>query len=571
VKRSFDVAQDRPFPIEGGLEFSPQTRHISIERLMHEQFDVIVVGGGITGCGIARDAALRGFKTALVEKGDFASGTSSKSSKLIHGGLRYLQNFEFGLVFEASAERRVLRRLAPHLVKPLPFVMPVYRYSSPGYLQLRAGMWLYDMLALFRNIKMHRMLSPREVARLEPEIDQDQLVGAARFYDCGVDDARLTLATIRSAHRYGAAAANYVRLIGLLKANGRVCGIAFRNGLTGEEGEAKARLVLNATGPWSYEVMRMDNPATEQQVRPTKGIHILVPRGKIGNRNALAFVAARDKRLMFVIPWGRYSIIGTTDTDYIGDADRPYADVDDIDYVLDSFNKAFPKLKLTEGDIASTYAGLRPLAIENVASSYKVSREHRILESESGLLSIIGGKLTTYRVMAKQLVDAAEKRLAKEFGVQAVRGCETGKYPLEGGLPGLHVRVVQEATTKGQSYGLGPETVEHLVTSYGTDYGGVMALIEKDRPLAEPIVPGLSYLKAEINYAVQHEMAMTLSDFLGRRTHVLLEALNQGLDQAQAVAEAMGKLLRWSMEETQRQVANYRDEVALSRMWGRGY
>jgi len=569
-------------------EFSFRTRRQNIARLKAETFDILVIGGGITGAGIARDAALRGFSTALVEKGDFASGTSSKSSKLIHGGIRYLENFEFGLVFEASQERRRLRKIAPHLVKPLPFLMPIYRSSKRGYWLIRAGMWLYDILALFRNVQRHRMLRPEAVAASEPEVDQRDLAGAARFYDCQVDDARLTLATILDASRYGAVVTNYTQVVALLKDGGKVVGAQVRDVLSGEEFAAHARVTINATGVWVDEIQRLDDPRTVPQLRPTKGIHILVPREKFNNRHAIAFTSPADGRLMFLVPWGRYALIGTTDTDYQGDLDRVYAESQDVQYVLEAVNSAFPTVKLTRDDIVSTFAGTRPLISEQIASSYKVSREHKIFDSPSGLLSIAGGKLTTYRAMAEQMVDLAEKRLQRAFGRKPPHGCCTDKRCLDPG----DVRKVEADLSPRPSPGRGGEGGEvdnevmcHLVATFGTDYTRLLELVAtgsrtlddsdggrartrqgNDR-LGQRIVADLPYIWAEVPYAVRQEMAMTLSDVLARRTHLLYEDRQQGLGVAEPVANLMAQDLGWGPDEVARQVAAYRQEVELTRLY----
>jgi len=557
-------------PQRAAAEFSYRTRRQNIARLKEETFDVLVIGGGITGVGIARDAALRGFSTGLVEKGDFASGTSSKSSKLIHGGIRYLENFEFGLVFEASQERRRLRKIAPHLVKPLPFLMPIYRSSKRSYWLIRAGMWLYDILALFRNVQRHRMLRPQAVAASEPEVDQRDLAGAARFYDCQVDDARLTLATILDANRYGAVVTNYTQVVGLLKDGGRVTGAQVRDVIAGEQLAVRACVTLNATGVWVEEIQRLDDPGTVQQLRPTKGIHILVPREKFNNRHAIAFTSPADGRLMFLVPWGRYALIGTTDTDYQGDLDLVYAESQDVQYVLEAVNRAFPTVRLTRDDVVSTFAGTRPLISEQIASSYKVSREHKIFDSPSGLLSIAGGKLTTYRAMAEQMVDLAEKRLQRDFGRKPPHGCSTGKRCLDPG----DVRRVEADLSPFPSPGRGgvrgeadSEVMCHLVAFYGTDYTRLLELVASNAKLGQRLVADLPYIWAEVPYAVRQEMAMTLTDVLARRTHLLYEDCQQGLGVAEQVADLMAQYLGWGPDEVARQVAAYRQEVELTRLW----
>lgn len=549
-------------------DLSPERRAANLDQLSADQFDILVIGGGITGAGIARDAALRGFRTALVEKNDFASGTSSKSSRLIHGGLRYLEQFEFALVFEACQERRVLRRIAPHMVTALPFIMPVYQDSSRPYWQIRAGMWLYDFLALFRNVKLHRALSAAELLKQEPMVSPDGLQGGPRFYDCQVDDARLTLTTVQSACRAGAVVVNHAAVTGLLKTGGRVCGAQVRDELTGRELEVRARVVTAAAGPWGDSLLQMDDPAALPNLRPTKGVHLIVPRERIGNCNALSYLVRRDGRLMFLIPWGKFSIIGTTDTDYRGRPEDLTVDAPDVEYTLEAFNQAFPAVKLTESDLVSAYVGLRPLVAENAATESKVSREHRIFLPSSGLIAIAGGKLTTYRVMAKQVVDIAAKRLGSDFGIHARNGCVTDRLALEGGAGGgLHARVAGQADAAALLLKVNADEAQCLLTNYGSGYTRVLDLVEQDPALGARISPTLPYLWAELPHAVRHEMALSLNDFLTRRTHIICEDPAQGLDVAPVVAERMGALLNWSAEEKERQLESYRHEVALTRAW----
>lgn len=551
------------------MEFSAATRRDNLGRLRGETFDILVIGGGIAGAGIARDAALRGFKTALIEKEDYAGGTSSRSSKLIHGGLRYLENLQLRLVFEASSEKRVLRRIAPHLLRPLPFILPIYRHRSPGYAKLRAGMWLYDALALFRNIQLHRMLDPREVLQLEPWIWAPDLAGGARFYDYGVDDARLTLATVLSAHQQGAVVVNHARVCGLVKEKGRVRGAQVHDQIEGTELEVNSRVVVNSAGPWSDLVLRMDDPRLRRRLRPSKGIHLLVPREKIGNRHAVVFTSYRDNRAMFVIPWGRYVILGTTDTDYSGDPDQVYADASDVAYVLGSFNRAFPDVRLSEEDILSTYAGLRPLAEGGASWSYRASREHQILESSSGLISIIGGKLTTYRIMARQLVDRVEEKLAREFGVRPSRGCETDRLTLTGGtLGGVDLLLAREVEGAAREHGLeGEEVASYLIGTYGVGYGRVLEFIRGDASLGRQIMPELPNLWAEVPHAIRYEMALTLSDFMIRRTRLIYEEKSHRPDLAPRVAALMARHLGWEPGGVEDQLEGYRREVELTRRY----
>lgn len=548
-------------------EFSAATRRRNLERLPQETWDILVVGGGITGVSIARDAALRGFRTALLEKDDFASGTSSRSSRLAHGGIRYLQNMEFPLVFEALRERDILRRIAPHLVRPTPFIYPVYRGKEPPLWQLAAGMWLYDGLALFRGFRLHRLAGRTRLRAWEPILGQEGLQGGAEYYDAVVHDARLTLAVARAAHRAGAVLVNHAKVTSFLKEDGRVVGVRARAALEGQEVEARARVVVNATGVWGDALMQMDDPHAPRHLRPSKGIHLLVPRERLGHRRAIVFFSPRDGRILFLIPWGRFSIIGTTDTEYEGDLDRPYATADDVAYVLEAANAAFPEAALSERDIVSTWAGLRPLVFEGDASStYRLSREHRIFVSPSGLITISGGKLTTAREMARQVVDVAEERLAKA-GVYAAGPCRTHLEPLDPApLPELQ-RLADPRGRGRTEAGPAPELIEHLIGRYGSEYRDLLAWMTAEPHLAEPLVPGLPYRWAEVRFALEREMALTLSDLLIRRIPLIYEAPDQGMGIADAVARRMAEALGWEEGRIAEEKEEYRDQVALTRLY----
>lgn len=533
------------------MEFSSTIRSANFERF-RQQFDVLIVGGGITGAGIARDAAMRGYRTALVDKGDFASGTSSKSSKLVHGGVRYLELFEFGLVFEASRERRTLWRIAPDLVRPLPFLFPVYRDARWPAWMIDIGLWMYDGLALFRNFGRHQMCSNAQIKKMLPGIDTKNINGGALYYDGQVDDARLTLESIRAAQHHGAAIANYAQVDGLIKDDrtGRVKGVQIHDALTGAQCEIHAHIVVNATGPWTDSLIQLDDPRAPRSLRPTKGIHILVPRQKIGGDSAVAFPAASDGRLMFVIPWGAFTLIGTTDTDYDGDYDRVHADRADVDYVIAAVNHGFPESPIAREDVVSAYAGLRPLVLQSGKSATKTSREHEIWTTESGLLTIAGGKLTTYRSMAAELVDKAAVRLRDEFNVQPARPVATAQMPLiegNGAAPDL---------------GLSQQVMDHLRHAHGPQFTRVLDVAASRPELAAEIVDGLPYIWAEVDYAVENEMAMTVSDVLGRRTHILNEARDNGRGVAERVADRMASFLNWNRDQTRTQLEAFSDQAA---------
>ncbi|HXF95366.1 MAG TPA: glycerol-3-phosphate dehydrogenase/oxidase, partial [Gemmatimonadales bacterium] len=452
-----------------------------------EPVDLLVIGGGITGAGIARDAALRGIRTAIVEKGDWGSGTSSNSSRLVHGGLRYLEQRDFGLVFEASRERRVLLRVAPHLVRPLAFLFPVYRGARVPAWRLRAGLWLYDLLSLFRNVKSHRWLRPRRVRREEPALRDRDLVGAALYYDAQTDDARLVLATVRSAARAGALAANYAEVVSLAKPDGRVRGATVRDLLTGETRTVRALVVVNATGPWADAVRRLDDPRAEPLLRPTKGAHVAVPRARIGHRHAVTMFSPIDGRVMFVLPWGELSYVGTTETDDAGSPDDVRVTADDVVYLLRSANAYFPNARLGPADVVSTWAGLRPLVVAaGDLPPGAVPREHRIVESPAGLVTIAGGKLTTYRVMAQDVVDLVARRLHDLDGRPVAGRPPTHRLPLPGGEAADLEVLVEAARARDVS----EPVARHLVASYGSESAAVLNLVGQDPALGRPVAAG---------------------------------------------------------------------------------
>lgn len=555
--------------------FSAAARGEHLRALGAERWDLLVVGAGITGAAAARDAAGRGLRVALVDAGDLGCGTSSRSSRLIHGGLRYLETGELRLVFEASAERRRLLELASHLVHPLPFLFPVFRGGPVGFRRLQAGMWLYDGLSLFRNIARHRMLSRARALEEEPGLRADGLAGAALYYDAAVDDARLTLANARGAHEAGAAVVPHARVVGFLRGDGGISGARVRDGLAAqaEPVEVRARVVLNATGPWSDSVRTLADPSAAPRLRPTKGVHLMVRRERLGNRRAITFQSPVDGRVMFVLPWGEHTYVGTTDTDFSGSPAEVRAEEADVRYLLDSANGLFPEARLTGDDVLSTWAGVRPLLAPRQRAgpgrtAGATSREHEIWRDRGGLLNIAGGKLTTYRVMAKQVVDHAARAL-KEQGVES-GSSPTADLPLPGDphepwddfLP----RVVRMAGAAGLPAGV----AEHLARSYGEEAERVLALARSEPDLAERILPGHPYLWAEVVHAVRAEMALTLADVLVRRTHLFYEAADGGVEVADAVARRMAGEpgIGWDHAEVARQVGTYRREVEGSRGFG---
>jgi len=524
--------------------------------------DVLIIGGGITGAGIARDAALRGFRTALVDKADFGAGTSSHSSRLIHGGIRYLEQRAFHLVFEASRERRVLLKIAPHLVRPLAFLFPVYRGGRLPAWKLRAGMWLYDVLSVFRNVRWHRWLRAKKVRRVEPGLRDRGLIGAALYYDAQTDDARLVIATVRSAVRAGALAANYVETTALLKPDGRVRGATVRDVLTGETASIRANVVVNATGPWSDHLRQLDEPHAAPILRLTKGAHVTVPRRRLGNEHAVTLLSQIDGRVMFALPWGDLSYVGTTDTDADASPDALRVTAADVTYLLRSANAAFPDAHLTSKDVVSAWVGLRPLLREDHAHPSQVSREHRVFESPHGLISIAGGKLTTYRVMARDVVDRVAARLHELDGRALPPRAQTDRQPLPGGEAAELEVLVEAARARGAS----ETTARHLVASYGSEAAAVLNLVDRDRPLGEPIVAGRPEIWAEVTYGVEREMAVRLQDILIRRLHLFYEVPDQAQSVVPRVAARMKQLLGWDQTREAEELRDYFQIVERGRI-----
>jgi len=545
-------------------EFSPAVRQANIRAMQQRTLDVVVIGGGITGAGIARDAAMRGLAVGLVEKKDFASGTSSKSARMVHGGLRYLEQYQFGLVFSACTERYKLCKLAPRLVHPIGFTYPVYRTSKNSLLTMRMGMWLYDLMALFRTMKRHRIVDAQQTAELEPALARQGLTGAACYCDCMADDARLTLATIQAAHRHGALIANYAEVNGILQEGGRVRGVEVMDGITGEQFTLRARVTVNATGVWADQIRHMDDADARAMIRVNRGSHLVVPRQKLEINGAVIFSSADGQRAMYAIPWQHTCIVGTTDVDHEGTLDEVCATSAEVEGMVDAVNHAFPGNRLTQQDIISTFAGLRPLVDGEGSAAYQASRDHRILESQTGLLTISGGKLTTYRRMAEDLVDVVSKKLKAESGVVAREGCTTDRVPLA--EEAFEAEQVVDAMAERYPQ-LDRQVLEHLALTYGPASADVLALVQRDPELGARVVPDLPYIRAEVPYAIQHEMAMTLDDWMIRRTHIMHEDAEQGLGCASEVAAMMAPHLGWDATEKERQVQAYNEQVKLSQSY----
>lgn len=506
-----------------------------------EVADLLIIGGGILGCGVARDAALRGLKVALVEKEDFGSGTTARSTRLAHGGLRYLELFDFGLVHQALQEREILLRIAPHLVHPLPFLTPIYRGDRWSPLMVRAGMILYDLLSHGKSLPRHRMLTPRQVIELEPGLKKEGLLGGALYYDAQVDfPERLCIENLLSAAAHGARLANYAAVRSLVRQEGRVVGAEVEDRLTGKGYCLRARVVINATGPWADEVVHLALPQAPTRLRRTKGIHLLVPSF---TRHAVVLLAQRDGRVFFAVPWNGLTLIGTTDTDFENSPDTVRADASDVAYLVEETRRVFPRALPAE--ILGTMAGVRALVRSRRAAESSVSRKHVIVDHAMdgcpGLLSIFGGKITNYRAIAAEAVDRVACLLGRRLG-----SSQTAATPLPGGgTPPERLRPA--VRLRAAALGLSEEQADLLVAFYGTRAHEVLALAEDDPTLREPIVEGQPEIRAQIHYAVRREMARTSADFLLRRTGMAYRPADR-LEALERISHDMAHLLNWDEE-----------------------
>jgi len=533
----------------GASAFGPENRRMALECLGTEVFDVLVIGGGVTGCGVALDAASRGLSVALVERRDFAAGTSSRSSKLIHGGLRYLEGLDLALVHEALHERRLLvEKIAPHLVHRTPFLFPLRRRAwDRAY--MGSGLLLYDALAgLHPAVPRHRHLSRAACLRAVPALSEGAFTGGIRYYDAQVDDARFSLTLARTAAFFGAVCASAVTVGAFLHEGDRVAGARVTDLESSVEFDVRARTVINATGVWTTEIERLAGVGAPMMVRPSKGVHIVVPKSRI--RSDYALILPTEKSVLFVLPWGEQWIIGTTDTDWRFDLDHPAASRSDVEYLLTHVNSVLRE-PLTFDDIIAVYVGLRPLLGGTAEETARMSRNHAVRRSVPGLVSVAGGKYTTYRLMARDAVDAAALELP--FSVDASR---TAELPLLGavGLAGAEYRLSRHPGTAA----LSPEQLHHLLARYGTLASEVLDLLVAEPDLAEPLVGAGTYLAAEVRYAATHEGALHVDDVLTRRTHIAFEVYDRGLLAVEGVARLMAPVLAWDDATMDREIAHYR-------------
>jgi glycerol-3-phosphate dehydrogenase len=538
---------------------SPASRAEAIRKMAETELDILVVGGGVVGAGSALDAVTRGLTTAIVEARDWASGTSSRSSKLIHGGLRYLEMLDFGLVREALTERGLLLdRIAPHLVRPVPFLYPLtHRVWERAY--VGAGVLLYDTMAYTsgtaHGLKRHRHLTRRRALREAPCLRKSAFTGAIQYWDAQVDDARHTMTVVRTAAGFGALAANRVQVTGFLRQGERVTGATLIDVETGENFEVRAKQLINATGVWTDDTQALADTRGQFHVRASKGIHLVVPRDRLQSTTGL--ILRTEKSVLFVIPWGRHWIIGTTDTDWSLDKSHPSASSSDIDYVLEHVNSVLTS-PLTREDVEGVYAGLRPLLTGESESTSKLSREHVVGHPVPGLVVVAGGKYTTYRVMAADAVDEA----ARSMDARVPDSC-TDQIPLAG-AEGYRA-LWNQRRALAVSAGVHVARVEHMLNRYGSNVHDLLAMLRADPSLAEPLPGADDYLRVEAWYAVTHEGARHLEDVLARRTRISIEAWDRGVAAADPVARLMAKELDWDEEQTAREIEHYRTRVQAER------
>jgi glycerol-3-phosphate dehydrogenase len=536
-------------------KMGPAERAENWNRLANDEFDVVVIGGGVTGCGVALDAATRGLRVALVEARDLASGTSSRSSKLIHGGLRYLEQLEFSLVREALRERELmLTRLAPHLVKPVSFLYPLtHRIWERPY--TAAGLLLYDTMGGARSVPGQRHLTRAGALRLFPALKRDSMIGGIRYYDAQTDDARYVLTLARTAARYGAVVMTSAQVTGFLREADRIAGVRVRDTETGEETEVRSQAVINATGVWTDELQKMSGGRGRFRVRASKGVHIVVPRDRIVAESGL--ILRTEKSVLFVIPWGNHWIVGTTDTDWNLDLAHPAATKADIDYILGHINKVLAT-PLTHDDIEGVYAGLRPLLAGESEETSKLSREHAVARVAPGMVAIAGGKYTTYRVMAADAVDAIAPDISGRMASSI-----TDRVPLLG-ADGYHA-LVNQADQLAAKHKLHPYRVRHLLDRYGSEIHDLLALADERPELLKPIPGAANYLQVEAVYAATHEGALHLEDVLTRRTRISIEYPHRGTECAEPVARLLAEVLGWDEERLQREVEVYTKRVEAER------
>ena len=539
---------------------SPEARTASIEQMQEQELDVLVVGGGVVGTGCALDAVTRGLRVGMVEARDWASGTSSRSSKLLHGGLRYLEMLDFALVKEALKERGLhLAVLAPHLARPVPFLYPL---TGRGWERpyVGSGIALYDVMAMVgagraRGMPTHKHMTRRRALREAPCLKKSSLTGAIQYYDGQIDDARHVMMIARTAAAYGAMCANRVRVVDFLREGERVTGARLRDLETGRDFEVRAKQVINATGVWTDDTQGLVADRGQIRVRASKGVHLVVPRDRIQSTTGL--ILRTEKSVLFVIPWGRHWIVGTTDTPWDLDKAHPAATAQDIDYILEHVNEVL-RTPLTHADVEGVYAGLRPLLSGESDATSKLSREHVVAHPAPGLVVVAGGKYTTYRVMAEDAVDEASRALDEK-----VPKSVTERIPLVG-AEGFSALWNQRHALAEES-GLHVARIEHLLRRQGSLISDLLELIAADPTLGEPLEGSEDYLRVEVVYAASHEGARHLDDVLARRTRLSIETWDRGLAAAEPAARLMAGVLGWDEAQIAKEVGHYESRVAAER------
>ncbi len=523
-------------------------------------YDIAIIGGGINGAGIARDAAQRGLKVILFEKDDYGAGTSSKSSKLIHGGLRYLKTYEFALVHESVSERYVQSKVAPHLVRPLPFLIPIYKGNKPGLFVMNIGLWLYDLLALFRAHKVHKTYrNGKRLLQMEPKLKRDGLKGGIEYYDCATDDARLVLENIIDAQALGATCHSHTAVTDVRK-EGDFHKVSVQS-RSGKKRSVTAKSVITAVGPWT-DIANTELTLSERSkyLRATKGSHLIFPKELLPLERTVTVISPVDERVMFAIPWRDRTVIGTTDTDFNDIPDNCHTNRADAEYLCASANGYFPGAELTPEKAISSWAGLRPLLRDDKAKNESaVSREHKIFTQDDGVVLMAGGKLTTYRIMSKQCVDAAVKWLKKNKLVDsnAIASSATKNRNLPGSK-GIESRQELADLTKTVAAHFGDKKIGvHLVETYGVNAKKIIAICGDDQQLKSRIESDIPYIWGEVVYSCRHELPQTLTDILARRIPLLLTSVDCGRGSANQIASLAAKELSWTPARTASEIASY--------------
>ncbi|MBI3518331.1 MAG: FAD-dependent oxidoreductase [Bacteroidetes bacterium] len=540
------------------MSFSSKNRGITIKQLTTTPFDVLVIGGGITGAGIALDASSRGLSVALVDMQDFAAGTSSRSTKLIHGGLRYLKQLDFKLVSEVGKERNIVFKNAPHLTKPEPMLLPIVKGGSLGKFSARLGMWLYEWLAGVKKTEWHKVLTIADTKAQEPLLRSDNLLGGILFYEYRTDDSRLTIEVLKEACNMGATAINYMKVVSFNYKNGLISGANVQDQYTKLSYSISANYIINASGPWVDELDDLDNNNLSHKLHITKGVHLVVDHTKLPVKQS-AYFDTFDKRMLFVIPREGKTYIGTTDTFYTGDLIHPEITEEDRNYILKCANSYFPNNQLTQHDIESGWAGLRPLVNKPGKGPSEISRKDELFESNSGLITIAGGKLTGYRKMAQRVMDVVAKRIYAKNRT-TIKRCQTETIRLSGGkINGSFSEFLSANIKEGALLGLSPKEAETIINRYGSNTIMIYSII-KDLQNNEPHELSV-FLRAQIMYAIEYEMCLTPSDFFVRRTSALYFDIDLVNRYKNSVVLYMKELLNWTDEQSLRYASELEDAI----------